>query len=110
LPNVVLEACAAGVPVLATAVGGTPEVIDDGNTGYLVPPGRPDLLAARLIDALANPERLRASGRRGRERVLASFGFAAQAEEYLQLFEELAAPPTGLNPREFLPVEVTCKR
>src|SRR5262249_57739990 len=47
LPNVVLEASAAGVPVVATAVGGTPEVLADGKTGYLVP--------ARNADALAPP-------------------------------------------------------
>jgi glycosyltransferase involved in cell wall biosynthesis len=110
LPNVVLEACAAGVPVLATAVGGSPEVIDDGNTGYLVPPARPDLLAARLIDALADREQLRAVGRHGRERVLASFGFAAQAEEYLELFEELTACPTNGSAREPVCAEVICKR
>src|SRR5262249_26187231 len=45
LPNVVLEASAAAVPVVATAVGGTPEVVRDGETGYLVPPRDPETLA-----------------------------------------------------------------
>jgi glycosyltransferase involved in cell wall biosynthesis len=91
LPNVVLEASAAAVPVVATAVGGTPEVLDDGVTGYLVPPGEPQALAARILDLAGSEERRRAMGQRGRERVLRDFTFAAQAERYRQLFEELAA-------------------
>ena len=49
LPNVVLEALAATVPVVATAVGGTPEVIEDGKTGYLSPPGDAGRLASRKL-------------------------------------------------------------
>ncbi len=89
LPNVVLEAFAAGVPVVATAVGGTPEVVTEGVSGYLVPPGQPPLLARRILDALASEERRRAMGQRGRERVLRDFTFAAQALQYQRFFDAL---------------------
>jgi glycosyltransferase involved in cell wall biosynthesis len=92
LPNVLLEAFAAGVPAVATAVGGVPEVVEDGVSGYLVPPGDADALAGRLLDALADDERRREMGGRGRERVLGEFTFAAQSGEYQRLFEELTAP------------------
>jgi glycosyltransferase involved in cell wall biosynthesis len=93
MPNVVLEACAAGVPVVATTVGGTPEVIEEGVSGYLVPPGDAGGLATGIRDALASEERRRLLGQRGRERVLRDFTFAAQAGHYRRLFEELGAPP-----------------
>jgi glycosyltransferase involved in cell wall biosynthesis len=89
MPNVVLEAFAAGVPVVATAVGGTPELIEEGKSGYLVPPGDPAALARRIRDVLAAEAGGRRLGRRGRERVLRQFTFAAQAERYQGLFEEL---------------------
>jgi glycosyltransferase involved in cell wall biosynthesis len=90
LPVVVLEACAAGVPVVATAVGGTPEVVRDGVTGCLVPPGRPGLLAGRILDLLNDESGRRAMGRRGRERVRQHFTFEGQSARYRQLFEGLA--------------------
>ena len=89
LPNVVLEAFAAAVPVVATAVGGTPEVIDDGVSGSLVPAGDPVALANRLLDLLADEGRRQAMGAAGRQCVRESFTFAAQARRYLQLFDEL---------------------
>jgi glycosyltransferase involved in cell wall biosynthesis len=89
LPVVVLEALAAGVPVVATAVGGTPEVIVDGEHGYLVSPGDPAALARRILDALACDEERRAMGARGRQRVRDEFTFAAQAARYHHLFERL---------------------
>ena len=55
LPNVALEASAAGVPVVATAVGGTPEVVADGETGFLVPPGSPTAIAAKVGELLRDP-------------------------------------------------------
>ncbi len=86
LPNVILEAAAAGVPVVATAVGGTPEVVQDGEGGLLVPPGQPDALAAGLSALLADRPRRLELGRRARHRVLAHFTFEAQAQAYRALF------------------------
>jgi glycosyltransferase involved in cell wall biosynthesis len=67
IPNVVLEAMAAGVPVVASAVSGIPEAIADGVNGRLVVPRRPDLLADALTELLCDApqrERLAAAGRR----------------------------------------------
>jgi glycosyltransferase involved in cell wall biosynthesis len=97
LPNVVLEACAAGVPVVATAVGGTPEVLLDGCNGYLVPPGDASALARRLQDVLVcDAERIE-MGERGREHVSRQFTFAAQARQYEQLFRSLLGLPPRLE-------------
>jgi glycosyltransferase involved in cell wall biosynthesis len=74
---------------VATAVGGTPEVVEDGVTGRLAPPGDPAALAARIVEVLEGDAR--AMGGRGRERVLRHFTFAAQAERYVRLFDELTA-------------------
>lgn len=87
LPNVVLEACAAGVPVVATSVGGTCEIIDDGVNGLLVPAGDPAALAKRLLELVRAPERRRAMGARGREIARARFSFDQQSREYAELFE-----------------------
>jgi glycosyltransferase involved in cell wall biosynthesis len=89
LPNVVLESLAARVPVVATAVGGTPEVLDDGGSGFLVPPGEAATLARRLLDLLANDTLRRRMGQHGHRRVREQFTFAAQAWHYRRLFEEL---------------------
>jgi len=93
LPNVVLEAFAAGVPVVATAVGGTPEIVEEGVSGYLTVPGDPQGLADRLSDALAAGDRLRAMGEQGRQRVQKTFHFATQGEQYAALFDELCPFP-----------------
>lgn len=90
LPNVVLEACAAGIPVVATDVGGTSEIIDDGVNGLLVPAGDPSALAERLLDLVRSPERRRAMGARGRDIARARFSFVQQAREYAELFESVA--------------------
>lgn len=98
LPNAVLEAFAAGVPVVATAVGGTPEVIVEGRTGYLVPPGQDGPLAHRLSDLLRCERTRRDMGWRGRERIRAEFTFAAQAAQYETLFAELVARTARAQP------------
>ncbi len=68
MPLVVLEAMAAGVPVVASAVSGIPEVVVDGETGWLVPPESPAALAAALGEALADPAEAARRGAAGRRR------------------------------------------
>jgi glycosyltransferase involved in cell wall biosynthesis len=97
LPNVVLEAFAARVPVVATAVGGTPEIVEDGISGFLVAPGNPDALAQGIHHVLASDERRIAMGERGYRRVCEDFTFAAQARAYERLFAELL-PHQGTRP------------
>ena len=89
LPNVVLEAFGAGVPVVATSVGGTPEVIEDGVSGYLVPAGNDALMAERISESLTHIDDLPNMGRKGRLCVQEKFGFPIQAELYRDLFVQL---------------------
>lgn len=82
LPNVVLEAMAAGLPVAATAVGGVPEMVTPARTGWLAPPGDPPALAAALRRLLANPEQCLDFGREGRRRVIQDFSLGAMVSRY----------------------------
>lgn len=90
LPNAALEALAMEVPVLATRVGGTPEVIADGETGRLVAPHAPDALAAAIVDFVSNPITWRRMAARGREVVEARFNFATRTRQLEQIYVELA--------------------
>jgi glycosyltransferase involved in cell wall biosynthesis len=99
LPTVVLESYAAGVPVVATAVGGTPEAVADGVDGYLVPPGDPNALARRILDVLNDEDTRRDMGSRGRDRVRAEFTFGAQALRFQKVCEDLLSsrcPPVTI--------------
>jgi glycosyltransferase involved in cell wall biosynthesis len=89
MPNVVLEASAAGVPIVATAVGGTPEIIVDGCNGYLVPSGDCFALAQRIDETLRDAELRHRMGSSGRDRMRRGFTFRNQGEKYLELFREL---------------------
>jgi glycosyltransferase involved in cell wall biosynthesis len=69
MPLVILEAMEAGVPVVASRVSGIPEVVEDGVTGWLVPPEDPEALAAALAEVLEHPDEARKRGEAGRRRV-----------------------------------------
>jgi starch synthase len=86
-----LEAMACETPVVASAVGGIVEVVEDGRTGDLVPPGRPDALAAAIRRVLEDPARGRAMGRAGRRRVEERFSWASVAERTARVYAEAAA-------------------
>lgn len=85
-PNVNIEAMASGVPVIATRVGGTPEMVLDGETGILVDKESPDQIAERIFQLAGNEELRKKMGRSGRERVRRMFDIrknAALVEEVL---------------------------
>jgi glycosyltransferase involved in cell wall biosynthesis len=78
-PYAILEAMAAARPVVCTAVGGLPELVEDGITGHLVPARAPGALAQRLLALIDDPEGSVRMGAAGRERVRTRFTVAAQA-------------------------------
>ena len=99
LSNAILESMAAGVPVVATRVGGTPEIVEEGVTGFLVPPGDDDRLAATLARLLADPEARKACGERSRRFARANFSLDRMRREVEQLYAQLLAQK-GWTPRQ----------
>ncbi len=95
LPVVLMEAMATGIPVITTPINGIPELVKDGRNGYLVPPGRADLLADALA-RLAGDQALRETlGARAREDVAAEFGLDACAQAQQRFLDRVQpTPPT----------------
>lgn len=89
MPNVALEALAMGVPVLATRVGGTPEVIIDGDTGRLVPPRDPGSMAAAIGAFLSDDTPWRAMAERGGRHVRDNFEFQSRTRKLERMYLEL---------------------
>ena len=89
LPNTVLEAMAAGVPVVATAVGGVTEIIEDGKTGYLVRPANPDAMAERLKYMLEHGRLRQEIALRGQRSVRDRFGIEYMVKSVQDLYEAM---------------------
>lgn len=83
-----LEACAAGLPIVATDVGGNREIVRDQDNGLLVPSADPEALAAALERLLRAPELTGSMGRAGRKWVLAEGSLRTMAERYLRLYAQ----------------------
>lgn len=94
-PAVVIETGLLGLPVVAFAVGGVPELVEEGRTGVLVPPGDRRTLAAEVIALLRDPRRRAAMGRQAAERCRTRFEIAAVAPRYLDVYRRAARSRNG---------------
>ncbi|OFV94282.1 MAG: hypothetical protein A3F68_08770 [Acidobacteria bacterium RIFCSPLOWO2_12_FULL_54_10] len=97
LSNVLLESMAAGVPVIATKVGGNPEVVEDGVNGLLVPPGDPQALAQAMCRLLERPELARYYGQAGKRRIAEGFSLGRMVRQTEQHYLNLLP---GAGPRQ----------
>jgi glycosyltransferase involved in cell wall biosynthesis len=88
-PMAVLEAMACARPAVCTAVGGVTEMVNDEETGYLVPPKDPVQLAARLLRLLSDPQTARRMGRAGRNRIEAEFSLDRSVEAAQRAIEDV---------------------
>lgn len=92
MPNSILEAMAAAVPVVASDIPGNRDLVVPGVTGYLVPVGDRAAFATRANELLDNPERARALGEAGRRRAVEEFSVPRMIERFVALYRELLAP------------------
>ena len=98
-PYTILEAMAAGVPVVTTRAGGLAEVVRDGETGLLADLGSPDSVAAALAYVLDDPARARALGEAGRARAREGYSLERMVRETTDLYEAVAAGDPEYDPR-----------
>ena len=91
---VALEAMASEVPVIATRVGGVPEVVDDGVDGFLFEVGDTDSMAEAAESLMADPDRKRQMGEAGREHARRSFCHEQIVQQYIELYERTISAST----------------
>lgn len=91
LPLSALEAMAAGVPIVATSVGGLPDLVNGSACGWLCPPGKPEALAAVMLEAAMFRDESCVRGERGRSFAVAEYSLGRMADSYEQLFIRLSS-------------------
>jgi glycosyltransferase involved in cell wall biosynthesis len=92
MPNVVLEAMASGLPIVATAIAGSEELVREGENGHLVPAEDAAALTAALARLIAQPETRQTMGRASRERIEREYTWKRVAEAYLELAHQMSNP------------------
>ena len=95
LPIALLEAMASGLPVVASAIGGIPLVVEDGVTGLLIPSGALDAFSTALGRVDRERSQAMAFGAAGRDRVVARYGLARMVDQYLDLYQEVRRRPAA---------------
>lgn len=98
IPQVLLQALAMRRPVVASDVGGIPEIIRPGETGWLVPAGDPGALAGAILEALADQPRAQRMGEQGRKMIEADFSLDRMGERMEQLYRAVAAGRPAVSP------------
>ena len=97
MPIALLEAAAAGLPIVATRVGGNHEVVREGESGFLVPPGDSDALGQAMLRLMdQTPEQRREMGERGREHIRVHYGLGRVVERWQDLYRQVSVRK-GLN-------------
>ncbi len=96
ISNTILEAMASGLPVIATRVGGNPELVEHGRTGTLVPADDPRAMAEAIQSYLSDPAKMAQQGRAARMRAEAKFSMESMVNGYLAVYDAvLQGPPTA---------------
>ena len=93
ISNTILEAMATGLPVVATRVGGNPELVDDGETGRLVSPGDFSAMAQAIQGYLDNPEKMKRHGLAGLNKVRTSFSLKKMVAAYMDVYDGVLSRP-----------------
>ncbi len=96
-PVALIEAMAAGRAVVATRVGGVPDLVEHDETGWLVPAGDPEALSATMVTLLRDPSRRRALGQAGRRRVHPAFGAERLLDDVDRLYRETLSSKAGID-------------
>jgi glycosyltransferase involved in cell wall biosynthesis len=98
MPGCLIEAGMAGLPTVSVAVGGVPELIEDGKTGYLTPPGNVAALSHALVGLLQHADRGQAIGRAARERCVSRFDIRSVAPRYAELYRSAGRAADSARP------------
>jgi colanic acid/amylovoran biosynthesis glycosyltransferase len=110
IPVSLMEGMACGLPAVASRISGIPELVDEGENGYLVPPGDPEALAGALGRLAANPELRGRMGRAAREKVLDAYDLTRNAARLVVLMGEVPPPSrkkAGTSHRAIRPLQET---
>ena len=91
VPRALLEAALAECPIVSSLMPGCSDVIDDGDSGYLVLPGKPDALAARILEYLEHPGHAQAMAQRAAAVVRSNFGLSLTVDRYIALYQRVLA-------------------
>lgn len=100
LPLVAIQAGQQARPVIGSRIGGIPEIIRDGQTGFIIPPNDLKALIDRTAQLLSEPERAGAMGNRARANVIENFGMARYIQEYATLYEQVSESSSRALPHD----------